>query len=383
MRIRGFAFLGLASLATLALTLPASAGGVWTTGSIVVVQVGDGAAPLSSAATPTFLKEFLPGTFTAGLSLSMPTAAAGANRRFTNNGTATSEGFLKRSVDGNYLTLAGYDAAVGSTNPATTAGVPRVIARVDKNGTIDTTTGLTDTSFAGSNIRSVISTDGIDFWAAGTASAGANGGVRCATLGGSTSSQVSATVTNTRVVNIIDTGSGNQLYVSTMSGAFRGVNTVGSGLSCAAGQTTTLLTGFDPSTSSPQSVYDYFFSDANTLYVADDRSLASGGGLQKWTFSAGSWSLAYTISDSVGIAGLRGLTGVVGGGGTVTLYGTTSESSANRLVEIVDAGVGSPWVTRATAPTNTAFRGVDFSPEPATLALLGLGGLLFGRRRRT
>jgi hypothetical protein len=36
-----------------------------------------------------------------------------------------------------------------------------------------------------------------------------------------------------------------------------------------------------------------WFKDANTLYIADDGSAASGGGIQKWTQSGGTWSLAY------------------------------------------------------------------------------------------
>ena len=52
---------------------------------------------------------------------------------------------------------------------------------------------------------------------------------------------------------------------------------------------------------------NYFFANADTLYVADsdspkntsaDSSLGDGG-LQKWTMSDGTWMLDYTISDGL------------------------------------------------------------------------------------
>ena len=81
-------------------------------------------------------------------------------------------------------------------------------------------------------------------------------------------------------------------------------------------------------------------------------------------------------------------------GSTVTLYGTSTEASANRLVSISDVltasgGAFNPagFTTLATAGASTAFRGVSFTPvpEPAHILLLsaaGTGVLYLARRRR-
>jgi hypothetical protein len=350
--------------------------GPFTLGNLVVSQVGvDGSTTaLSSAGTAVFLKEFSV-SGSPVQSIALPTAASGSNRRLVNSGSATSEAFLTRSVDGRYLTLGGYDAAVGTASVVSTtaAANPRVIGRVDLNGNVDTTTALTD-AYSGNNIRSVTSIDGSQFFTGGTASTG--GGVRNASFGGTTSTQLSTSVTNVRVVNIAN----GQLYTSSASGAFQGVATVGSGIPTTSGQTIAMLPGM-PTASGP-SAYDYFFANSNTLYVADDRATASGGGLQKWTFNAGVWSLAYTLNSGL-TAGLRGLTGVVNGG-VATFYATTADATANKLVTVTDGGSASAFSTLATASANTAFRGVDFAPIPApgTLGLIGLAGLAAGRRRR-
>ena len=176
--------------------------------------------------------------------------------------------------------------------------------------------------------------------------------------------------TNTRVANIFN----GQLYVSSASGAFQGVGTVGSGLPTTGGQSLALLPGF-PTASGP-SPYDFWFASASTLYVADDRTNGSGG-LQKWVFGGSTWSLAYTLAVTAN-TGCRGLTGTFSGDDPV-LFATTSDS---KLVKVTDLGAGSPFTLLATAGTNTAFRGVDFTPapEPASVFLLSLAGLWLRRR---
>lgn len=134
---------------------------------LVVTRVGDGSGALTNSATPTFLDEYTQAGVYVG-TIPLPTTVVGSNRRMTNSGSATSEGFLARSVDGQYLTLAGYDAAVGTATIATSSSATynRVVARVDAAGNIDTTTAV-DMYNAG-NIRSATSTNGTDFWTSGT-----------------------------------------------------------------------------------------------------------------------------------------------------------------------------------------------------------------------
>jgi hypothetical protein len=335
----------------------ADAGG-FSANNLVVVRVGDGGVALSSSAAPVFLEERTQAGALIG-TLPLPTAVAGANRRLTVTGTASSEAYLSRSSNGQYLTLMGYDANVGQpTVSATTSAVAnRVIGRITvADETIDTTTALSDLTFNTGNPRSATSDDGTHFWCSGTGNSAANSGVRfVASLGASSSTQVSNTLTNTRVVNVFNDGTQNQLFVSSASGAFQGVSTVGSGTPTSGFPVPiTLLNGF-PTTTGPSS-YDYFLANPTTLYVADDRALPNGG-IQKWTLSAGTWTLAYTMNSGL-TNGCRGLTGLAAGVDNPILFATTASLSANNIVTVTDSGAASPFSIIATAPTNTVFRGL-------------------------
>jgi hypothetical protein len=346
-------------------------------GNLVVVQVGDGSGALAAAATPTFLKEFTK----AGApvqSIAMPTTVAGSgNRALTNTGNATSEGFIAQSVDGDFLVLGGYNAAVGTLNPqtATPGTINRVVGRVTiGSGAVDTTTALTD-AFDGSNIRSATAIDGNKIYVGGNAGSGlgATGGVRFTTFGSTTSTRVNTGAnsgSNSRVVELFGP-SALQLYASASSTPRLAVQQIGTGTPMVAGAAETTLPGM-PTTGS-HSTYDFWFRDANTVYLADDGTAANGGGIQKWVLSSGTWSLAYTLLNTgSATTAVRGLTGQVIAGNTV-LWATTGAS----LITVTDTGSGATATTLATAPTNTAFRGVEYInvPEPATLALVVLGGL--------
>ncbi|GAB4195800.1 MAG: hypothetical protein OHK0022_12820 [Roseiflexaceae bacterium] len=351
----------------------------FTAGNLVVVRVGNGSAALTNAATPVFLDEFSP-SGTLIQSISLPTSTSGGNAALTMSGTASSEGTLVRSTNGSYLTLAGYDAAPGTTGVVSTASntTNRIVARVDTAGTIDTTTRISD-GYNTDNIRGAVTNDGTGFWASGNG-ATSTGGIRYVSFGSSgASTQLSTSVTNTRVPGIF----GDQLYLSASSGTFRGVSTVGSGLPTTSGQTITILPGF-PTTTGPSS-YGFVLFDQNagvagldTAYVADDRGTGAGGGLQKWTFDGSTWSLAYTLTSGL-TAGLRGLTGI--GGATPVLYATTADT-ISKLVTVTDTGAGAAFTTLAFAPTNTAFRGVAFAPVTAqpdlTVAVSGPGTATVG-----
>jgi len=181
-----------------------------------------------------------------------------------------------------------------------------------------------------------------------------------------------------------------------------------------------VLNGFPTALKSKTSFpFGIWFADANTLYVADEGdgnvnfSTATGkytkkagqvsGGLQKWVFDsvAQKWNKAYTLTAGLGLGvpysvssyptgnnpvtslpwapatdGLRNITGVVNGDGTVTIYAITSTVSGstdqgadpNRLVAITDS------VAATTLPGSESFstiyaagfaevlRGVSFTP---------------------
>jgi len=260
----------------------------FTPQNIVVVRIGDGVASLTNASAPVFLDEYdLAGNLIQ--SIALPTSVVGLNYRLVLSGTGTSEGFMNLSPNGDYLTLAGYDANTGVTaiaGTSTTGGTPvlRVLGIVDIAGNVNTSTGVE--AFSGGNPRSVVTIDGTAFWATGSVN-----GTRYMVAGGAPNSsvQLSTTPTNVRVVNIFN----GQLYISSGSSPFTAISTVGTGIPTSTGQTATVLSGMPTAGSSP---YGYSISPAGDVaYVADDRAIASGGGVQKWTFSGGTWTLAYTL----------------------------------------------------------------------------------------
>jgi len=330
-----------------------------------VVRVGDGAAGLTSAATPVYLEERkLDGTLVvkANNPHALPTAVSGNNQPLTLSGTAASEGSLSLSENGSYLAIAGYAATVGTATVAatTSATVNRVVGRIDANGNVDTSTRF-NAAFSGNNIRGVTTSDGTSFWASGNGS-GATGGVQYIALGAVGGAQVLGVPNNTRWAHIF----AGQLYATSGSGAYVNVFTVGTGLPTMAGQVATTLSGLPASGASPYS-FALLDRDANvpgvdTLYLSDDQGQAAGGGVQKWTSNGVTWTKVTTFTQGI-TTGVRGLSAVVTGN-DVTVVATTTEPSQNNVVVFVDDGGLSPMGTIvATAGANTAFRGVAISPK--------------------
>jgi hypothetical protein len=237
---------------------------------------------------------------------------------------------------------------------------PRVVGRIDAFGNINTTTSL-GTAFSGSAVRAATSTDGSSLWISGNGTA-TTGGVFHSFLGALTSTQILADPANMRFVHVVN----NQLYGSSGTGVYVNVFTIGSGLPMAAGQLASTLYGM-PTTPGP-SPYSFALLDrsaaisgVDTLYVADDRSFANNGGIQRWEYDGFSWTNTATFTD--GTAGARGLAATIEGTG-VRIIATTSESPTNRILSIYDEPGFSPIVVPiATSPTNTLYRGVAFAPK--------------------
>lgn len=324
--------------------------------NVVVVRVGDGSAALSGTAAPVFLDEIGPDG-TPVRSTPLPTTANGADQPLTMSGSATSEGALALSGDGRYLTLTGYGAAPGTAAVAGTssATVPRVVARVDAAGAVDTTTALADAA-SGSSARTAVSDDGSRFWFGGGA-----GGVRFAPLGATTSTQLAAAPTNVRTLGIAD----GQLHLGSGSAPFVGVSRVGTGLPTTAGQTVSLF-------AAGSSPYAFQFLDRSTavpgvdsLYVADD---SSAGGLLKFSFDGTTWT-ALGVFRPAGAAA-RGVTGRVEVDGSAGLVATTSTGQVVRVADTAafDVPIAATGALLAAAPPNTAYRGIAFAPQGATPA---------------
>jgi hypothetical protein len=361
------ALLAVTTATVLALTPAVSLAAAFTPGNLVLVRVGDGSTALVNTGNPAFLDEYTP----AGAlvqSVPLPTAAAGPQFPLILGGTASTEGLITRSTNSQYLLVTGYGTTVGGSALSGTlsTAVPRVIARVDGAGNIDTTTALTN-AMSGGSPRSVASEDGSTFWIAGQGTAAATGGIRFVpVLGTNFATAVETVALNVRQVNIFS----GQLYISSGATApYRGVDAVGTGVPSASGQALTLLPGFVDSTTSG-SPYAYSFADldpgvagVDTLYLTDDAK-----GLTKYSLVAGNW----VANGTVGVAAdtYRGVTATVSGS-TVTLYATrkggTGAAGGGELVSLVDSSgyngafAGTPTVL-ATAATQTAFRGVALTP---------------------
>ena len=335
----------------------------------MVVRLGTGSAALSSAATAVFLDEYSPaGTLVQ--SVALPTAVSGNNHSLTLSGTATSEGSLTLSVNGQLLTMAGYDAAPGLASVASDSTTNRTIAVVGANTTINTSTGIVaGSAYKKNNIRGAVTNDGTAFWCSGAGS-GTSGGSWYLPSGAFTSSPVdiSSTISSTRAINIF----GGQLYASSSSSTFHGVNSIGTGLPVISSQTSVNLAGM-PGADTASSAYGFYFFDmdpntpgVDVVYVCDDRTAASGG-ILKYSLVGGSWVPNGNISSQ---QGLRGVTGyakckgvqlyISGTGGVYSLkdttgYNHTISGTLNQLI---------------TPSTNTIIRGIAFAPgttPPANL----------------
>ena len=224
---------------------------------------------------------------------------------------------------------------------------------------------------------------------------------------------------------------GNTLYVTKGSGG-NGVNTVyqvgatGTLPTAATAATTTIapLPGFPTFLATPTSPlpptfpdgytpFGIWFANASTLYVADegDGTMADAAtdpqaGLGKWSLVNGEWVEDYVLQEGLDLGmdytignyyptatdGLRNMTGVVNGDGTVTLYAVTSTVSMsgdqgadpNEIVAITDT------LGDTALPMNESFsvidqpqygvvyRGISADPVPEPSSVLWFGAAFAG-----
>jgi len=340
--------------------------------------------------------------------LTLPQTANGANVAISGEYGSASEGALQQSVNGRYLTIMGYGvdptkfnnaapstygtAALGQTTSLTTAQqaalptptnyttVPRVVALIGADGSVDTTTALTGV-FNNNNPRSAATVDGSSFYVSGQGASKTDStqGVFYAAKGATTATPID-TSTETRVVEIVNTGNGNTLYVSRDQNPPNSGNQNFTNVSSLTGPGNTLPTSSTLLTTthivppaSPLSsggnngsinltsalgngvnnvgknsrvgsfVYlspeQYFFASATVLYVADsgqpkngnaDKAALGEGGLQKWVLVNGVWTLEYDlfkglnlVDNATSLANTK--TGSPTDPGVTGLFGLTGE----------------------------------------------------------
>jgi len=284
-------------------------------------------------------------------------------------GNATAEGALSLSQDGGSLTFAGYQSArlsSGTLAGSTAAAVPRAIGQVTASGSFSMPV-VSTTAFSANSFRSAVTDGANNYWGSGV-------GQGVTYLGNSAAAATIETAQTTlRVMNIVN---GN-LFFTTASAVFQISGEPQSGTSTP---TAVISTG--------GSSYDFAFNAGMTLaYVADDRTFATGGGIQRWNWNGTAWVLSYTLNAGGTGGGARGLA-VDFSGLSPIVYATTTETANNRLVRIIDTGAASAETDLALAGATRAFRGLEFTPlavpEPSSFALfaLGLVGYLAARRRK-
>ncbi|MFN7140364.1 MAG: immunoglobulin domain-containing protein, partial [Limisphaerales bacterium] len=311
--------------------------------NLVVLRLGDGAQTLANTGNSIFLDQFT----SEGAYVSTMGIPDSGSTPVIIGGTATSEGALVRSANRLYLTFAAYDTnrpAPSNLSASTSATVPRAVAQVSATGSFGVM-AKTSTQFSGSNVRSAVSDGANNFWGAGGNSGTYYYGNE------SSAATVQGSVANTRVISIFN---GN-LYFSTGSGT-RGIYRIEGMPNTNAPAQLLIPTG---TSSNP---YAFAVNENETIvYIADDNNSSSEGGIQRWDKVEGVWVRSY-IFGTGSTVGARGLV-VDFSGLHPVIYATSAETSANRLIRIVDSGVSSTPVTLATAGASQVFRGVSFGPE--------------------
>lgn len=331
----------------------------FTTGNLVVVRLGNGTVYNGGAAARCFLDEYTT-TGTLVQTVAMPVTTSGANRKFMLSNSAYG-GLITLSLDNRYLFLPGYDVDEFSqpVTSFTSAIAPRIVARIDKNAAINTTT--VTGAYSGESVESAYSPNGTDIAVAGSNING-GGAVRYVTLGGTTSLSVNTANLTNYQLNVFN----NQLYIScefnnVSIGVFSGTFPI------TVAPTITNLPGLPTANSTPLGFLlvdlNNTVSGPDVLYVCDGNNYGGplANTITKYSLVAGTW----VKNNSISVTAPRGLTGVVSGT-TVTLYATSSTN----LYSLVDASgynanITASLTTLATAAANTSFKGLAFAPSVA------------------
>lgn len=399
----------------------------FTAGNLVVSISGNGdgsGAYGDNQASPITLEQLTTnGTIVSQMVLPQTTTTVNGVTEYVISGEygSSSEGTLELSADGHSLVIAGYGvnaltfngggaAVYGTLALAQTTSVPggtstpvaRVVADINANGTVDTSTALYNI-YNLNNPRSVATIDGSAFYLGGQGVKGdSTQGLWYAVDGSSAGTRING-ASDVRTAEIYN----GQLYVS--SDSSQGVTNISNygplpttatapvvltaisgSVVLTAATANTVNTG-SIGTSVNLSPESFFFANANTLYVADGGAPKAGGvgdgGLQKWVYSGGQWSLEYTLSAGLnlvnnstgsGTSGLIGLTGKVVGN-SVQLY-TTNESLTDlgqtAVYGITDqlnatSGAGESFTTLLTASAGENIRGIAFAPTAYAPVITG------------
>ncbi|MFO1029632.1 MAG: hypothetical protein U1F60_01005 [Planctomycetota bacterium] len=337
-----------------------------TPGNLVAVRVGDGIVALSAAAAPMFLDEFTP----AGVlvqSIGLPTTTIGNQFACTQAGNASIESAISQSVDGRYFVVTGYGAVPGTPNVASSASavVPRVVARIGIDGSVDTSTGLSD-AYSGGALTSAATVDGTEYWMVGSHASGlaGTGGVRHAQQGAQSSTSICATLAEPRTVGI----AGGVLLVTSASVSSAGLYSIGGQLSSApfqvalqeqSGSGFLIAAGRGANGYNDESTCDSDYSCRYYCWI--DRANCIGYQMRKCPGSGPEQCWSYAIADC----------GPFGGGITPWTNGTdfVYHASQSQILRGPVGGVATNWVS--TSGVN--FAGIRAVLTPPSRSVVGSG----------
>ncbi len=383
----------------LGLAGPAFAATGFTPGDLVVEQVGtvggyngvSGAAPSSTSGVVSLWDYSTSGTPSGYVdSFSSTTSTdTSTSHALVDSGSATYNGEISLSADGQYIYVGGYDDNAGVASVTSTVSVPRTVGIVSSTGTLDTSTALTSNSSdssppnltaTGVNFRSATGTTG------GTSPFYSGGDDGLAISPDGATAATSLTADTVHQLNI----DSSQLYESTTAN----IEQVGSGTPTSGSPTDQTLIAAPPSKFEPAGFALITVGSAtspNVLYVADTKN----GAVEKYVFNGATWA----EKGSVTVANVTGLAASVSGS-TVSLY-VTNQGDLYGLTDSSGATgtFTSAVTTLAAAPTGESMKGVVLAPVNLTtgnglpetpfivflplLAIAGLAGYVAVRRRHS
>ena len=323
--------------------------------NIVVVRVGDGAQTPTFNGNTMYLDQF---TTNGNYVNTVTIPDAGSNALIEMgpdaNGSTITGTALSRTPDRHYLVFGGYHTTApysSSLFQSASTAVPRSVGVVDGSGQF--TLAATDTTaYSATYFRGAASDGTNNFWGAGNAGGTYYFGLNQPAV------TIQSTYPNLRSIDIFN---GN-LY--TVSGSSSGIAVLQwNGLPTSATAPTSLfIPGSTPT--------DMAVDPTGTIIY-----LGTSIGVMRYQFDGSNWNFAYTLT----VGATRYVTADFSGPLPV-IYVTTSESSFNRVLQVVDNSGSATVTTLATAGVNQNLRGIRFGPDataaPAVITLTRNGSNL-------
>jgi len=352
--------------------------GNFTSNNIVVLRVGDGVSSLSNNATAVNVIEYTAAGAPTGVSVLLGGAASTAPNRIVLSGNSTTaEGQLSLSSDGRYLSLAGYEGAVGNT-AFTFQANEKVITRIAYNASADFSTRLPASTMNGT-VRSAVTSNSDRYFITGSTVAPASDNstrlLPFATPASTASTAFNGGVRSLKIfkgqVYCANGGTISSLTPNPSSGNYATkIDFPGMGTSGHNYQSFVLL-DVNPSVGYLTTGYDVLYCTDVTL------------GLVKFYWNGGQWMQAgiFNPTSVTGVVGgLQDVTARINPAGNPEIFVVKSAIANNNIIAITDASgfTGSISTTLPTAVNvvsagvNYMFRGVAFAPSQLVVLPISL-----------